>query len=209
MISQSFDITITADSVDAISGSSVGPKSRHIASALFSTVLVIYLIAMVSDVFFGAAGNSASTRSKFDFVIGIVTALTILWVILGMTFYVIRSFFPNGDAIHCEHNLLSVRKIPTFNFRGQWKTTSFPINDVVGLHFGLVRFSRYNTATGLIFTVNGKKIKVFDTLQIPEAVQILDGLQKLGVDTVRDPGERMSVEMVLERRNSKLGRLLS
>jgi len=210
MISQGFDINITNDFVDVYTGSSVGPKSKHIASAFFSLFLVALFIFRVVGAGFSSSSTS-STRSNgtvLSSLWGAGVALLILWIIIAAIFYAIRSFFPNGDAIHCTRSELTVRKIPTLNFSGEWKSASFPVKEVTRLHFGIVRFSRYNTATGLLFTVSGKKYKVFDTLQIPEAIQVMDGLQKLGVDVIRDVAEPMAVQMALEQRKSKLGKFL-
>ena len=56
---------------------------------------------------------------------------------------------------------------------------------------------------GLEFMVNGKKKKTLFGLEAPEANSILQGLSKLGIDTVHDPAMPMIVEMALERRERK------
>jgi hypothetical protein len=68
-----------------------------------------------------------------------------------------------------------------------------------------VRVGRYGGTPGLIFQVGGKKKKILFGLEAPEAAQVLQGLSKLGVDTVHDPAMPMMIDMVLSRRKSRLG----
>lgn len=79
-------------------------------------------------------------------------------------------------------------------------TRSFPRECVKRIRFGQVAYSRYGGTTGLIFTVDGKQEKILYGLECIEAQKILDELQRLGYDIVRDVGMRMMVEMAESRR---------
>lgn len=58
---------------------------------------------------------------------------------------------------------------------------------------------------GFVFQVVGKKKKILFGLEAPEADRILQGLTRLGVDTIHDPAMPMIVDMALSRRKRRFG----
>jgi hypothetical protein len=116
-----------------------------------------------------------------------------------------RQMFPLGESLECDNKTLTISRIPSYVLTGKWQSESFPIGSVKDVSFATLRMSRYGGTNGLAFFVNGKKKKVLYGLESPEATEILQGLTKLGVNTIHDPGMPMMVEMALERRKSRFG----
>jgi hypothetical protein len=117
----------------------------------------------------------------------------------------LRGLFASGESLTCDAQTLTISRIPEYVLTGRWKSQTFPIKSVRQVSFTVVRFTRYRTTLGLVFYVDGKKKKTLYGLEAPEADPILQGLSKLGVDTVHDPAMPMMIDMVLSRRKSRFG----
>jgi hypothetical protein len=148
--------------------------------------------------------RSLITAGKFD-IWQWLPVMVQLFLGSALIWRAIRDIFPTGESLVCNVETLTIGRIPENVLTGRWKYQSFPAKSVKQLTFGIVRKS--GTAS-LIFNVGGKKEEILLGLEAPEASEILQGLSKLGVDTVHDPGMPMMVEMALSRRKSRFGRLL-
>src|SRR6185312_2520732 len=122
-----------------------------------------------------------------------------------LVFQAIRSLFPSGEALRCDHENLVIGRIPWMNFQGKWAYNSFPVPDVKQMQFTAIRPGSRGGGTGLMFIAGGKKYEVFPGLESPEASRILDALSALHVDILRDPAMPMMVEMAESRRKSRIG----
>jgi hypothetical protein len=81
-------------------------------------------------------------------------------------------------------------------------TQIFSKSQVGVIKYATFSASQYGSICGLLFVVDGKKVKVLSGLEIPEAYRILGELDRLGYQVLRDVGMPMAVEMAQERRNS-------
>lgn len=148
-----------------------------------------------------------TTTTKFD-IWDWLPVMVLLFAGSAFIWRAFRNMFPSGQSLVCNVETLTIGRIPENVLTGRWKYQSFPTKSVKQLAFGIVRPGTYGGTPGLVFDVDGKKEKILFGLEAPEASEILQGLSKLGVDTIHDPGMPMMVEMALSRRKSRLGRLL-
>lgn len=86
------------------------------------------------------------------------------------------------------------------NFHGKWTYSSFPVSAVKCMQFTAINPGRRGGSMGLAFLAYGKKHKALEGLEAPEANTILEALQNLYVDTMRDPAMPMMVEMAESKR---------
>lgn len=133
-------------------------------------------------------GLSLLQASGSVFVIGAAFVLVVL---------ILRYTFVETHNLRCTRDNLEVIDLVRGRTR---KTRVFLRTAVREIRFGPVSYGRYGAVCGLIFTVADEKVKVLSGLQCVEAQKILDELQRLGYDTVRDVGMPMMVEMEESRR---------
>jgi hypothetical protein len=121
-------------------------------------------------------------------------------VILGLSClsFLFGAFQGKNDIFCTEDELKVIRKIRG-KVTGQW---TFPKHLVGPIQFTVFSSSRSSSVYGLLFSVEGKKVRVLAGLEIVEAARILAELDRLGYTAVRDVGMPMAVEMAIERRNS-------
>ncbi len=119
--------------------------------------------------------------------------------------FLLRYLFARRQAeskIVCTRNSLQVIHLS----RGKVvETSTFPKDKVGPIKFAEFSASRSGANCGLLFVVEGRKVKVLSGLELVEADKILKELGRLGYQVVRDVGMPMAVEMALERRNAIFG----
>jgi hypothetical protein len=126
----------------------------------------------------------------------------LFWTAVILIILALFAFFSSNNNLHCTRDKLDVIRVSCGRKN---KIISYPEFEVKQIQFGVVTYSRYGGIGGLIFTSSGKRIKLLRGLKCVEAQKILDELQRLGYEIVRDAGMPMMVEMELSRRKSLLG----
>ena len=172
------EITVTADK------SAVQPKKRSTLKITFSEVVcgfaALYILFFILP--------SIVNRSY--------AYLAALVLIFGPS--LLRAYLKGSKNLHGTGDNLEVIQVSRGKVRNKWL---FPKSAIKGVRFAPVAYSRYGTTCGLVFTAEGKKVKILNGLECPEAQTILKQLDRLGFDVVHDVGMPMMVEMALNRRN--------
>jgi hypothetical protein len=190
-----FDIEITDTSVKV--KNKPRSLSQKLMTALPALLLGIFMLVKALPLFSSIlAAAKVNIWSWFAFLVLIVFGARLI-------FFSMRALFPVGESLVCDADTLTIGRIPDYVFTGRWTYQNFSTKDIHQLKFTVVRTGRYGGTMGLEFMVNGKKKKTLFGLEAPEANSILQGLSKLGIDTVHDPAMPMIVEMALERRERK------
>lgn len=104
--------------------------------------------------------------------------------------------------IRCTHDALEIIEVLHNREVGRIR---YPREQVRRIEFSPVSYGRYQAIFGLVFNLNGLRVKVLRGIESPEAQIALRELKRLGFDTLIDVGMPMAAEMALERRNSWLG----
>jgi hypothetical protein len=185
-----FKIEITKDRVSVSTSSGGWPPDAGTAIVFLLLVCTTgYVVATwltPLDVWF--------RPSNWPLLLGtILFAGTLLWAAL-------RSLFPSGQSLTCDHSTLTIGRIPNSSLRGQWRYESFPVSAVKGMQFTSVAFGGRTPVLGLRFKVDGTTKEALAGLESPEAAKILDAVAGLGVNIVRDPAMPMMVDMTLSHR---------
>ncbi len=79
--------------------------------------------------------------------------------------------------------------IINLDFGYAWRRRSFLRQDIKGIEFVAVGFSKYGSVTGLRFNAAGKEIKLLRGLRSAEAEKILAKLSELGFDAGTRSGD--------------------
>jgi hypothetical protein len=195
-----------------VSENLVEVRTEEVKPRLTVSFVLTILLCVAGGVYFWARALSEltsliTTASRFD-IWQWLPSIIFLFVGSAFIWRAFRSMFPSGESLVCDAATLTIGRIPENVLTGRWTYQSFPTKSVKQLAFGVVRINRYGGTPGLVFEVDGKKEKTLFGLEAPEANEILQGLSRLGVNTVHDPAMPMMVEMVQSRRKSRLGRLL-
>ncbi len=115
--------------------------------------------------------------------------------------YLSSQFRAKDDIVCTRESFQVIRKL-----RGKVVGEStFPKHLVGPIRFATFSASRTGSVCGLLFSVEGKKVKSLAGLEIVEADLILRNLDRLGYSVVRDVSMPMAIEMAKERRNSIFG----
>lgn len=196
-----FKIEISENLVE-VKTAAMKPRLRvaSVLTTLFCALLGMYVIVKVLPevTFLATSGRQFDLWTWFIFITMLFFGCAFLW-------QAFRWMFPSGESLVCNADTLTIGRIPDYVLTGRWSFQNFPTRSVKQLTFATVRVGRYGGTPGLIFQVGGKKKKILFGLEAPEAAQVLQGLSKLGVDTVHDPAMPMMIDMVLSRRKSRLG----
>jgi hypothetical protein len=195
MIQRGFDITITPDSVDARQDDSTTKPGANRRDGIF---LICGAIFVFSFMMFGSrhrmpnAWNNLTNSHwpSFDFVLALFMAILATGLSGSLFLNGVRRFFPLGAWLHCDRSTLTISKVPWFNLQGQWKSQSFPTSNVAEFKFCVTEQNLY----GFRFRAGDCKYEIFIGLEAPEADEILKGLQRLGVDVVRDPSIQEKID---------------
>lgn len=172
------ELTVTADST--------AWKARK-RSRTSIVLLAIVASALILRLVFSLADDGWATTA--------VAALILVPIAIWATFERTRN-------IRCTRQSLEVIDIVRKREVGR---ATYLREQVQHIEFAPVSFGRYQAVCGLVFKVDGKKIKVLRGIESPEAQIALRELKRLGYDAVIDVGMPMAAEMALERRNSWLG----
>jgi hypothetical protein len=127
-------------------------------------------------------------------------AFFLLALLFGLPL-LLNYFRPKND-IRCTPENLEVIRVRRGKTIGKW---TFPRNLVSTIRFTVLSQSRTDQTCGLVFLVQGNKVKVLEGLEIVEAYRILQELERLGYEAPGDVSMPMAVEMATERRNSIFG----
>jgi hypothetical protein len=175
------ELTVTADR------SAVQPRKKSAMGIFFMALVGIFVAFYFLFVFLPAILNGGFTYLA---IVALLIAPSLLW-----------AYLRGSKNLHCTHDNLEVIQVSNGRVRNKWL---FPKDAVKGICFAPVSYSKYGSICGLVFTAQGKKVKILYRLECPEAQTILKQLDRLGFDVVHDVGMPMMVEMALERRNSWL-----
>ncbi|HEX8812225.1 MAG TPA: hypothetical protein VF742_09565 [Terracidiphilus sp.] len=174
------ELTVTADNKAWGKGKPTAPRYISLAGTLVLACVILM------DWSTGPANNELISLTVF-----------ILLVAIGLLIH----YFQGTSNIHCtRENLEVIRARP----RRPAESRLFPRPQIQQIRFGAVAYGKYSAVMGIVFNVNGKKIKTLRGIEIPEAQTVLNELKRLGYDTLIDVGMPMAVEMALERRKSWL-----
>jgi hypothetical protein len=210
MPEQGFEISVTKESVDV-------RRNVSFLTQRYGTYIGIAYMALAMALFYWVVVSPHGTNSSIwtlitkygpqDHDFGeAVFGLFALGSLLGVTFFLgLRTFFPSGDALHCDRTTFTASKIPWFSLNGRWKVNSYPVSDISQLRFAKILSNRSGDPfMGLRFLAAGKKQKLFIGLEAPEAHKILKGLLALGVDVNIEPEMDNLVEYVQSERRMNL-----
>jgi hypothetical protein len=109
-------------------------------------------------------------------------------------------YFQGDNYLCCSADALEVIHVA----RGRETIQRYSKAEVKRVRFGEVSLSKNGSINGLLLNANGKKVKLLEGLDSPEAEKILRGIDRLGFDVEHDVGMPMMVEMALERRRFSL-----
>jgi hypothetical protein len=128
----------------------------------------------------------------------ILFPILVVWAVYAWSLSQLRKGY---NDLKCTRTNLEVIN----TFRGQARSTqSFLKADVKQIKFGALSTFSTRPLMGLVFTAGNKQVKILEGLKCVEAQKILDQLQHLGYDIVRDVAMPMMVEMEEEHRKSWL-----
>jgi hypothetical protein len=119
---------------------------------------------------------------------------------------VIRTLFPSGEKLHCDHSKLVISRIPWINFRGQWITRVFSISQVSQFEYGVLQRGggRSPAVYGILFLDGDKPQKALSRIEPPEASHLLRGLKRLGVDVLHDSDMLAKIKETLGDRREEI-----
>jgi hypothetical protein len=175
------ELTVTADR------SAVQPKKKSVKKTLFTVFICIFFAFYL---LFDVLPSILSSGVDDVVIVSLIVGSLLLW-----------GYLSGSKNLHCTRDNLEVIQVSRGQVRDKWL---YPKDAVKNIRFAPVAYSKYRTTCGLVFTVQGKKIKTLRGIESPEAQIVLKQLDRLGFDVVRDVGMPMMVEMALERRNSWL-----
>jgi hypothetical protein len=175
------EITVTADK-SAVQAKKKSALKIAFSVAVFCFVALYILVFYLPDILMGGYG---------------------FWVALILIFgpSLVWNYLRGSKNLHCTRDNLGVVQVSRGSIRNKWL---FPKSAVKGIRFTSVAYSKYGATFGLVFTVEGKKVKILYGLECPEAQTILKQLDRLGFEVVHEVGMPLMAEMALKRRNSWL-----
>ena len=173
------ELTVTRDRT------TLQPKKKTAFGTVWKVILFILIAFYVLFSFLPAALKGGYA---FLGIFGAMIAIPTLW-----------GYWQGSKDLHCTRDTLEVIQVARGKVRNKWL---FPKSSVKAIGFAPVSYSKYGSTCGLVFKVQGKKVKTLVGLECPEAQIILQQLDRLGFDVVNDVAMPMMVEMALERRNS-------
>jgi hypothetical protein len=184
-----FRIEIQPDELAITADKSAWKIRKRTASS--HVLSVLFLLAIVAVVIVDLLPDLLSDGPVVLAVIALIFTPAIL-----------IAYLSGCKNLRCNRQSLQVVRVA----RGRLaSTTEYPRESIQKIRFAAVSYSEYRAIFGLVFEVNGKKVKVLSGLESPEALRILSELRRLRFDTIQDVGMPMAAEMVIERRNSWLG----
>jgi hypothetical protein len=149
------------------------PATRPASSAVLPGLLCAFLLYMSGGLVHELLNNLNEGKAA---VLPGVVLLIFSW----MVFQLSRLLFGRREVLRCTNEDLNIIKV---DFGYAWRRRSFLRQDIKGIEFVAVGFSRYGSVTGLRFNTAGKQIKLLRGLRSVEAQTILTKLSELGFDT--------------------------
>jgi hypothetical protein len=212
MNSRRYDVKVRVDSVDATWES---PYRSAFIRVLSSIAIAVPAAAWVYyAVFRPHDGYSLWWVLRYDRARDFIeaAAATLFHLVLsgGALALGVRSLFPSGEKLHCDHSQLTVSKIPWLSFRGRWLTRVFSLADISQMEYGILQRGTASNPSiyGLRFLANGRAQKALSRLEAPEASHLLRGLEGLGVDVRHDPDMLARIQETLGERRIRRRELL-
>jgi hypothetical protein len=148
------------------------PATRPASSAVLPGLLCAFLLYMSGGLVHELLNNLNEGKAA---VLPGVVLLIFSW----MVFQLSRLLFGRREVLRCTNEDLNIIKV---DFGYAWRRRSFLRQDIKGIEFVAVGFSRYGSVTGLRFNTAGKQIKLLRGLRSVEAQTILTKLSELGFD---------------------------
>ena len=149
------------------------PATRPASSAVLPGLLCAFLLYMSGGLVHELLDNLSGSKAT------VLPALVLL-IFSWMIFQLSRLLFGRREVLRCTNEDLNIIKV---DFGYAWRRRSFLRQDIKGIEFVAVGFSRYGSVTGLRFNTAGKQIKLLRGLRSVEAQTILTKLSELGFDT--------------------------
>jgi hypothetical protein len=149
------------------------PATRPASSAVLPGLLCAFLLYMSGGLVHELLNNLNEGKAA---MLPAVVLLIFSW----MVFQLSRLLFGRREVLRCTNEDLNIIKV---DFGYAWRRRSFLRQDIKGIEFVAVGFSRYGSVTGLRFNTAGKQIKLLRGLRSVEAQTILTKLSELGFDT--------------------------
>jgi hypothetical protein len=149
------------------------PATRPASSAVLPGLLCAFLLYMSGGLVHELLNNLNEGKAA---MLPAVVLLIFSWMIFQLS----RLLFGRREVLRCTNEDLNIIKV---DFGYAWRRRSFLRQDIKGIEFVAVGFSRYGSVTGLRFNTAGKQIKLLRGLRSVEAQTILTKLSELGFDT--------------------------
>lgn len=171
------------------------PATRTASSIIIPGLLCAFILYKSAEII-------RSLMVDFRGIKASVLPIFLFLIFLWMIFQLLQLLFGHREILRCADNEL---EITNFDFGYEWRRRSFLRQDVKGIEFAAVGFSKYGAITGLRFSAAGKQIKCLRSLPVLEANKILIELKNLGFDTTIDVAMPMMMEIEESRRKSFWG----
>jgi hypothetical protein len=149
------------------------PATRPASSVVLPGLLCAFLLYMSGGLVHELLNNLNEGKAA---MLPAVVLLIFSWMIFQLS----RLLFGRREVLRCTNEDLNIIKV---DFGYAWRRRSFLRQDIKGIEFVAVGFSRYGSVTGLRFNTAGKQIKLLRGLRSVEAQTILTKLSELGFDT--------------------------
>ena len=123
---------------------------------------------------------------------GALFETAVLLVTLGST---IALWFgsQSAQALQCDGKFFRIARKTTFR---SWRRQSYSSAVITSLRFGVVRRSRYEVVTGLLFEHSGTTDHFFNYLSATEADRVLKACERLGISVLHDQAMPMLTDIV-------------
>jgi hypothetical protein len=149
------------------------PATRPASSAVLPGLLCAFLLYMSGGLVHELLNNLNEGKA-------VMLPAVVLLIFSWMIFQLSRLLFGRREVLRCTNEDLNIIKV---DFGYAWRRRSFLRQDIKGIEFVAVGFSRYGSVTGLRFRTAGKQIKLLRGLRSVEAQTILTKLSELGFET--------------------------
>jgi hypothetical protein len=149
------------------------PATRKASSVVLPGLLSAFLLYMSGGLVHELLDDLSGSKA-------IVLPAVVLLIFSWMIFQLSRLLFGRREVLRCSNEDLNIISL---DFGYAWRRRSFLRQDIKGIEFVAVGFSRYGSVTGLRFNAAGKEIKLLRGLRSVEAQTILTKLSELGFDT--------------------------
>ncbi len=141
-----------------------------------------------------------ATLSSSGFFIPIIGFTLFIGLFGWQGFRYARAAWASDEIFHCDHEAITVSRIPWLDFSNRiWRTYTYPLTEVSSIRFAVIASAKGRQFWGLRFRAHGRKW-VLPGLEAPDAKTILMGLRALGADVPDDPKLDKRIKQTLEMR---------